>query len=531
MTRLALSGPTARAGIAAAALAAFAASTAVAAPLIGTASAAGQAGSHHFVVTAAEAAGPAHPGVGTPAEDRARGLVWRDLVKQNGGPCDDGYQMRGDHGTLCTHGPDEAPPGVDVRHRPTVDQLAAETSAILAAASPSAETAVPCYGDGVSGKRVEAIYAHAADVSDRYSSVAPLIRTWAAATDQVFVDSAAETGQIRHVRWVTDSGCQLVVDDVQLSTTGDDSMSNTMTELRNLGFNSSNRHYLVWVDATVYCGIGHINGDDQPGVANANNGGPDFARVDSGCWGQANPLEAHELMHTFGGVQLSAPHSSNGWHCTDEYDRMCYNDGYLTSGQTITYPCPTSHERLYDCNHDDYFYAGTPPATNYLATHWNAANSVYLESVDPGSPTPSPTSSSPTPIPTTSSPAPSPSATSTSPAPAPTSSTSSPAPTTSSPAPTTTTYTFTGSLNKSWTSRSFAFTAGAAGTAVVDVSFTHANSLTVTLQGPNGSAVGAVTGRSTIHAVWTIPGGATYTLVVSGKPASFTATVAAPSGQ
>jgi len=35
---------------------------------------------------------------------------------------------------------------------------------------------------------------------------------------------------------------------------------------------------------------------------------------------------------------------------------MCYADG---SGKAMTQTCPAAHENVFDCNHDDYFYAGT----------------------------------------------------------------------------------------------------------------------------------------------------------------------------
>ena len=288
----------------------------------------------------------------------------------------------------CTHGPDPAPAGIDVRQRRATFANDTSSGGSIAAGS----TSVPCYGNGSDGMRVQALYVHAADVSDRYSQVVSTIRAGAAAADTVFNGSAAETGGVRHIRFVTDSSCNLVVQDVQVSTTGDDSMSNTVSELRSKGFNRTDRKYLVWMDANIYCGIAQVYNDDSAGQGNVSNGSSqvagEFARVDNGCWDvSGQSIEAHELMHTLGGVQTSAPHSTPYNHCYDTADRMCYDDG---SGVAMKSVCPSSHGDLFDCNHDDYFYAGTPPAGNYLATHWNTANSVFLATTAPVAPPTSP---------------------------------------------------------------------------------------------------------------------------------------------
>ncbi|MGQ0519669.1 MAG: hypothetical protein ACT4PX_00775, partial [Actinomycetota bacterium] len=336
---------------------------------------------------------------GGPADNPARGLVHRDLREARAtGPCPSGFELGDPASGRCTHGPDPAPAGVDVRRVRSVAELAAET------ASTPAETAagIACIDDGTSGNRVQAIYAVASNRTDRFATVAPLIPVWAANVDAVFAASAAETGGERHVRWVTNPDCTLNVLRVVLSPTGDDSIDNTESELAAKGFNRSDRKYLVWTDDTLYCGIAGIYGDDRPTQDNRNNGVARVpalvGRVDSGCWGRTQSVEAHELVHMLGGVQLSAPNATAGWHCDDEYDRMCYKDDPST---ILTYVCPSSHEALLDCGHDDYF-STAPAAGSYLATHWNTADSSFLSSsatVPVVSPPPPAPDTTPPPVP------------------------------------------------------------------------------------------------------------------------------------
>ncbi len=286
-----------------------------------------------------------------------------------------------DGATGCTHGPDPAPDGVDVRQAAPVASVSAEAATALAA--------MACQGDGVTGPRVQLVYAHAAGVTDRYASLLANLQLWAAQVDDVFNLSAAETGGTRHVRYVHDGLCVPTVASVTLTATGDDSFTNTINELRAQGYNRSDRKYLVWVDANVYCGIAQVYNDDRSGQDNPNNGRGDVpgmvARVDNGCWGGSNLVEAHELTHSLGGVQPTAPNATANDHCTDDYDRMCYVDA---AGVTMRIVCSaTSHENRLDCNHDDYF-STAPTAGSYLATHWNTANSVFLAG---GGGTPPPT--------------------------------------------------------------------------------------------------------------------------------------------
>lgn len=314
---------------------------------------------------------------GTPPNDPGRGRVYDGLAPGRAGTlCEGIFEVRNENANAavaCTHGPDDAPEEVDVA------MAVAPMSSTAIANSP--KIACPSGDDGKSGLRVQAIYAYEQGKTNRYSQFATSFPAYAGNVEAIYSASAAQTGGVRHVRWVTDTQCNL---DVRVAALPSGSLANlgTMRDaLKAQGFDSASRKYLVWADASVYCGIGYIYQDDSPqgdGTINANDGKyAMFSRVDNGCWGLTNSVEAHELMHNLGGVQSSAPHATNGSHCVDEADRMCYNDGRLKSGQTMLTLCASTQERLLDCRHDDY-YSTNAPSGSYLATHWNAASSRFL---------------------------------------------------------------------------------------------------------------------------------------------------------
>ncbi len=309
----------------------------------------------------------------------AKGLVYRGLVRAPAGTlCAGGFVVQTRTGRdACTHGPDPAPAGIDIRKRRSTAALRVAAESSPTSSTASATAGIECVGDGVSGNRVQAMYAYPAGGLDRYADVAPLIRGWAADVDAEIDASAAETGGTRHVRYVTNSTCDLVIEKVALSAGAVNDYATMASELSASGYDRDDRKYLVWVDANVYCGIASLYLDDRKAADNYNNGHPGVdgmvARVDNGCW---NYAETHELVHNLGGVQSSAPNASAYGHCTDESDDMCYDDDG-TGPVVMRQVCPEEHEPLLDCNHDDYFHTA-PPDGNYLATHWNTAESSFL---------------------------------------------------------------------------------------------------------------------------------------------------------
>ncbi|MEA2685999.1 MAG: hypothetical protein QOE93_1194, partial [Actinomycetota bacterium] len=87
----------------------------------------------------------------TRLRDERRGLVYDGLRYRPGGPCGDAFEIVAamTNGSFrCTHGPDPAPDGVDVRF----PQAIAPPSAPALAA---AEAGIPCYGTGSDGFRVQ----------------------------------------------------------------------------------------------------------------------------------------------------------------------------------------------------------------------------------------------------------------------------------------------------------------------------------------------------------------------------------------
>jgi hypothetical protein len=279
-------------------------------------------------------------------------------------------------GGVLTHGPDPEPP---------LAELTA-SKAVTASLSSAQPQKVECAGNGTSGKRVQVMYVRASDAPDNYAASRAAIAAGAIDADRVFRESAAETSGMRRIRFVHDAYCNLSILNVVLDPSAliSGNLGPTSSALRALGYTSTDRKYLLFVDHAanpaddVNCGIGSLHKwDDQPGAANASNGGPSFARVGPNCWNATNSVAAHELMHNLGAVQNSAPNWNGVGHCLDDRDRMCYDQ--FVPGFTFSSNTCLNHERLFDCNHDDYFHTA-PPAGNYLATHWNTADSEYLSS-------------------------------------------------------------------------------------------------------------------------------------------------------
>ncbi|MEV4999989.1 hypothetical protein [Nocardioides sp. LML1-1-1.1] len=295
----------------------------------------------------------------------------------------------------CQH-VDEPPAGVDVTEPVSTTELrgrdgggaeayaAAEELGVPAATQAAAASpAVTCDGDGSSGYRVQGMYVVEAGRANRYAALQDSFRLWAAGVDDVVNRSAALTGGVRKVRFVTDAAggtCTARVLNVTVPAGATSSFNATISAVQALGYSDPSRKYLMWTDATVLCGVASMYPNDTDGQGNPNNGSyAQYARVDSGCWGfgdgaAQHSVEAHEVLHTLGGVFSTAPHGTRAGHCWDESDTMCYADG---GGFAMQQVCPAQREYLLDCNNDDYFSTYPDPG-GWLDGHWNAADSRFL---------------------------------------------------------------------------------------------------------------------------------------------------------
>jgi Ricin-type beta-trefoil lectin domain-like len=395
--------------------AAFVAAAALVAALVAVPSALGSAWLPW--TPAAHEVGAAQPLKAVPPDDPARGMVHRGLaVARKGSACVGEFEVVGTG--RCSHGPDEAPPGLSVK-RPVAPVAppapAAKLPARAAAAAPADTAIVPgsaaggvallanaapvvgphgvvCDGDGTTGKRVQVLYVRAAGTASRFDQYLPSFRSWAAGVDTIYDASAQETGGHRHLRYVTTADCEVDVREVEVPAGQLDDFGKTTSALSKLGYNRTDRKYMIFGESSVYCGIGTYLGDDKASASNRSNSGPSYGRSDTGCW--AASVAAHELGHNLGAVADSAPNSSKAGHCVDDYDVMCYKD---TATTVVKIVCTNrAEEQRLDCNHDDY-YNTSPAPGSYLATHWNVANNQFLIADDPAGGTPNPTTPAPTP--------------------------------------------------------------------------------------------------------------------------------------
>lgn len=237
-----------------------------------------------------------------------------------------------------------------------------------------------CIGDGSSGNRVQMVYVRLSTQPSRLPEITTQAHEWAARTDRNILKSARATGAHRRVRWVTGPDCRPTVEEFVVPPPDGvpaPDWNEMFNALSNAGkLNRTDRKLLIASDFGTFCGAGEVQTDDRPGPDNLNNTQPRTFIGAVGPYCQGTDTIVHELFHVLGAVQPTAPNATPGHHCYDESDVMCYDDGTLSG--PLRQVCDRTYEELPDCNHDDYFHP-SPAAGSYLATHWNTANSSFLD--------------------------------------------------------------------------------------------------------------------------------------------------------
>lgn len=285
-----------------------------------------------------------------------------------------------------------------------------------------------------SGARIKVVYAYAQGETNRFSTYKDLIQS-DIATVANWV--AAASGGQRTIRFDTGTHCgpdYVDIVSVQLPRTrttytgSPERAGMVMTDVRAaLSGMSGTRNYLVYADGLYandwVLGTAQMPEDDRPGAGNFANYGGTVAAV----WGDGDPdfvldrltTVLHEVSHTLGAVQDSAPQSSQAGHCFEMYDVMCYPDGGPRGADSdLVFNCPESSPLLaYECGMDDYFNP-SPAGGSYLDTHWNLFDAAFMcevascvipkGSTPPPAPTPTPTPTPTDPGPVDPGPAPDP---------------------------------------------------------------------------------------------------------------------------
>jgi hypothetical protein len=254
-------------------------------------------------------------------------------------------------------------------------------------AAPEATAGIQCYGNGSDGARVQFVYAHTASLN-RLSSFVSMFKVRAAQMDNIFNASAGQTGGQRHIRFHTDANCNVdvvsvTVDASVLPASNINGLINAMVAR---GYNDTDVKYVIFAETnnanpSTCSGLATLWYDPSPGAENWNNTRTGFARLDETCLRTVfdGRTEAHELMHTLGGVQPASPNGTPSGHCRDEGDRMCYDDDG-TGPVVMRSVCSSVNDLRFDCNNDDYFYVNAPcGAGGFLTNHWNTADSRWLE--------------------------------------------------------------------------------------------------------------------------------------------------------
>jgi hypothetical protein len=249
-------------------------------------------------------------------------------------------------------------------------------------------------GDADSGPHIKVVYAYASDVGDRFGLYGSAIQRYTKAAAAKVALTSDKT-----LRLDRGSSCGDAFLDIQTVALGHSvafyATNSVLADIQSHLPDRPGVNYLIFVDfaqPVLSAAAGSWAQDDSAWATNAANipahsryaylegGGEDFFGSEQLASQYADQV-LHEVIHTLGAVQPSAPHFSGGAHCYELYDVMCYTpmdgtpDGFLRNCDIVSV-LPNPGKPL-DCGSDDYF-SPSPAAGSYLAAHWDLYNSGFL---------------------------------------------------------------------------------------------------------------------------------------------------------
>ncbi|WP_028068068.1 hypothetical protein [Solirubrobacter soli] len=257
------------------------------------------------------------------------------------------------------------------------------------------------------GARIKVVYAFAADRPNRFAEWADALQADVAITQRFL---SAQTGGRKALRFDMGTSCGPTFADIQTvalpgprAQYADDFGALASAVRTAIGDDGTARNAVILADGlaggAVEYGLGETfmgAAGERPGPENPHNRGGLSAILFSrdgapapgpgarGWWPEGF---LHEITHTLGAVQWSAPHSTQPaggsdpryGHCWQGADVMCYTEDSSAAHELVT-DCPRLDGMIpqsYDCGRDDYFNPAPPP-DSYLATHWNTYDSAFF---------------------------------------------------------------------------------------------------------------------------------------------------------
>lgn len=211
--------------------------------------------------------------------------------------------------------------------------------------------------------RIQILYVY--DQEDRLETLLPEIKREMLLADSVLVYTSSLRNKPLHLKFNVDENCQPIIEKIHWPGAGELAMGEFLYNLY-VRKAAPVTKFLVFVETYNYAGFGSLEGDDKK-LENLNQTNSGFAVV------SANSISwyviLHEIFHTLGAVNSSAPNSDKNAHCYIQQDVMCYWNFW-----PVVEKCDII---LLDCTGDNYFNPNPMPFS-YLSQHWNTADSVYL---------------------------------------------------------------------------------------------------------------------------------------------------------